>query len=163
MAVRTSHATAVIGGSVLLALLAGCGSSPVGLDPDQVDFADALGVDLDQMTKTDSGLYYQITQEGEGDDVAESGDVLTVEYTLWLSDGQLIDSSGSSGPLTFTLGQGQLISGFEEGVTGMRLNETRLLVVPYWLAYGTTTYGIIPAYSTIVFEVTLTDLVKSSS
>lgn len=164
MRLELSDAAARLGALVMLALVAGCGTNPVGpTTPEEVAYADVLGVDLAQMTMTESGLYYQVLEEGEGEAVAERDDGLTAEYQAWLSTGRLIDSSDFSGLLTLTLGEGRLIAGFEEGVQGMRLNETRLLVIPYWLAYGSTKYGIVPAYSTVVFRVTLVDLLKAGA
>lgn len=164
MRVGISRATALLGGPVLLALLGGCGSDAVGpTEPDEVEYAESLGVHLDQMTQTESGLYYQIREEGEGEDVAANGDVVTADYFAWLPNGRIVDASDYSGPIMRTLGQGMLIAGIEEGLRGMRLNETRLLVIPYYLAYGNARSGIIPPYSTLVFEVTLTDLGKAAT
>lgn len=164
MRLRLSGIVPGLLGPLLLVALAGCGSDPMGpTTPEEVEYADFLGVDLDQMTMTESGLYYQTREEGEGEEVSENGDRAGAEYSVWLSTGQLLGTSSSSGPLDFTLGDGGLIAGVEEGAVGMRLNETRLLVIPYWLAYGTSDYGAVPAYSTLVFELTLTSLTKGGA
>ncbi len=77
----------------VLPAVAGCGSDSTGpVDPTELEFAAALGVDLDDMTKTASGLYYQDLVVGDGAAVA-AGDQVTVHYTGWLHDGTEFDSS----------------------------------------------------------------------
>ena len=116
------------------------------------DFDPSLGVDLSQMTKTASGLYYQDLVTGTGDP-AVAGDSVTVDYAGFLTGGTNFDS-GSFG---FTLGTGRVIDGFDEGVTGMRVGGTRKLVIPPDLAYGSTgAGGLIPPNATLVFDVDLT-------
>jgi peptidylprolyl isomerase len=74
-----------------------------------------------------------------------------------LADGTKFDSSLDAGqPFEFTLGAGQVIPGWDEGVTGMNVNGTRLLVIPPELAYGASGYPpTIPANATLTFEVQL--------
>lgn len=146
---------------VVLVLLGGCGSDPVGpRDPEDLTFAASLGVDLSQMTRTSDGLYYEVLVAGEGTDVVQEGDELSVDYTGWLHNGNRFDG----GTYEFTIGGDdpldQVIDGWFLGLQGMRLGETRLLVIPYSLAYGDQRAGDIPKYSTLVFEVTIDSLVK---
>ena len=102
---------------------------------------------------TASGLVYEDLQVGDGAQV-RSGDTVTVNYTGWLQDGTKFDSSIDSGqPAEFTLGQ--VIQGWNEGLVGMKVNGTRLLVIPPVLGYGATANGPIPANSTLIFEVQL--------
>lgn len=75
-------------------------------------------------------------------------------YTLWLPNGQRLDS----GTFPFTLGTGQAIQGFDEGVTGMAVGGKRKLVVPPELAYGSRGQGGIGPNQTLVFEVELTKI-----
>lgn len=145
----------------VLVLLAGCGSDPVGpRDPEDLNYAASLGVDLSEMTQTADGLYYEILTPGQGTDVVEEGDELAVDYTGWLHNGQRFDG----GTYEFTIGgddpSDQVINGWFLGLQGMRLGETRLLVVPHWLGYGDRRAGEIPKYSTLVFEVTIDSLIK---
>ena len=80
--------------------------------------------------RTKSGLAYQVIVHGTGA-VAVPGDRVTIHETLTLPDGRLIFSSRSKDQsVTFTLGANQVIRGVEEGVTGMRVGERRLLLVP---------------------------------
>jgi hypothetical protein len=102
---------------------------------------------------TASGLVYEDLQVGDGATV-KAGDTVSVHYTGWLQDGTKFDSSIDRGqPSTFTLGQ--VIQGWNEGVVGMQVNGTRLLVIPPSLGYGSTANGSIPANSTLIFEVQL--------
>ena len=148
----------------LMAILAlsgvSCSSStaPRPRDPTELNFNSSLGVDLDQMIRTTSGLYYQVLQEGEGEDTAVIGDLVGVYYSVWLHDGTLLDSREEGSPLVDRLGD--FISGFDEGVEGMRIGETRLLVIPWELGYGETRVGNIPPYSTLVFRVRLASITK---
>lgn len=86
-----------------------------------------------------------------------------VYYKGWLTNGQMFDQSrtGSDGKLTpfiFTLGAHQVITGWEEGVLGMKVGGTRLLVVPPAAGYGAAGQGSIPGNSVLVFEVQLLDV-----
>ena len=130
------------------------------LAPDEVTYAPELGVDLEAMTLRESGLYVQVLEDGEGPEAAP-GDILGVDYTVWLIDGTRLDSSFDhepAEPLTMVLGRTRLIDGWTEGVTGMRLGEKRRLVVPYQLAYGERGRPPkLPPYSTLVFELELAE------
>jgi FKBP-type peptidyl-prolyl cis-trans isomerase len=87
---------------------------------------------------------------------AKPGDQVTVHYTGWLTDGTKFDSSVDRGePFTFGLGNGEVISGWDEGVAGMKVGGTRKLTIPPDMAYGSTGQGPIPPDATLVFEVKL--------
>ena len=105
---------------------------------------------------TASGLVYEDLQVGDGT-TAKSGDTVSVNYTGWLADGTKFNSSLDRGqPLDFSIGAGQVIPGWDEGVNGMNVNGTRLLVIPPDLAYGASGYPpTIPANATLTFEVQL--------
>jgi peptidylprolyl isomerase len=66
----------------------------------------------------------------------KTGDTVKVHYTGKLDDGTVFDSSHERGPLEFTLGDGKIIPGFEEALTGMKLNETKTVKIPFDKAYG---------------------------
>jgi FKBP-type peptidyl-prolyl cis-trans isomerase len=110
-------------------------------------------------TKTASGLEYWDIKVGTGA-VAESGQHVKVDYTGWLTNGKKFDSSvGTGKPFEFVLGAGQVIKGWDEGVTGMKVGGKRQLRIPPDLAYGAKGYpGVIPANSTLVFDVQLIDV-----
>lgn len=99
---------------------------------------------------------------GEGAE-AVSGDEVTVHYTGWLLDGTKFDSSLDRGqPFTFKLGVGEVIEGWDRGVRGMQTGGIRKLTIPSELAYGDRAVGggLIPANSTLVFEVELLDIAR---
>lgn len=134
-----------------LAALA-CGDSPTSIEDTR--FAATLGVDLDSMTRTASGLYYADKTVGTGA-VAQSGKMVSVYYKGSLPDGRVFDSLSSGAPLSFRLGTGAVIPGFDEGITGMKVGGKRLMVIPPSLGYGNRAAGSIPPNSILVFEVTL--------
>lgn len=104
---------------------------------------------------TVDGLMMQDTTVGNGA-LVQDGDVVSVHYIGMLTDGTRFDSSYDRGePITFTVGSGQLITGFDRGVVGMKVGGKRTLTIPPELAYGAQAVGAIPADSTIVFEVEL--------
>ena len=83
--------------------------------------------------------------------------IITVNYTGWLEDGTKFDSSLNPGrePLRFTLGAGQMIQGFDQGIPGMKVGGKRKLTIPPNLGYGSQDKGIIPPNSTLIFELDL--------
>lgn len=105
---------------------------------------------------TASGLKYETVKEGTGAE-AKAGQEVSVHYTGTLTDGKKFDSSRDRGqPFRFALGAGQVIKGWDEGVAGMKIGERRKLTVPPELAYGDRAVGgVIPANSTLVFDVEL--------
>lgn len=90
---------------------------------------------------------------------AQVGDQLVVHYIGKLSDGTVFDTSVGGSPYTFTLGGGEVIPGWDQGLQGMKVGGKRLLIVPSDLAYGPTGYGPIPGNATLTFEVELVDIV----
>ena len=82
---------------------------------------------------------------------AKKGDKVKVHYTGKLEDGSVFDSSGGDSPLEFTLGQGQVIPGFDQGVLGMEPGESKVLNIPVDQAYG-------PHNPDAVFEIDRSEL-----
>ncbi len=144
----------MIAASLLLSSWACGADGPTGpKSPTELDFAPELGVNLDQMTKTSSGLYYQELVVGTGEE-AVTGDYVTVHYTGWLHDGTQFDSSVGGEPVRFNLFQ--VIAGWGEGVPGMKVGGKRKLVMPPHLGYGSSGFaGIIPSNATLVFDIEL--------
>lgn len=90
---------------------------------------------------------------------AAAGKTVNVTYTLWLySDTAADHKNGASlqtGSFSFTIGSGQAIAGFDQGVTGMQVGGTRTVLVPASLAYGASGSNGIPPNAGLVFQVTL--------
>lgn len=156
-----------IGVLVLAGFLAACGGDGGGEvegaqvtgEPTELTYAPALDVSLDQMTRAPSGLYTRELAVGDGA-TAQSGNQVTVHYTGWLADGEKFDSSRDAGqPFTFTLGAGEVIQGWDEGVAGMQVGGRRQLVIPPALGYGERgAGGVIPPNATLVFDVELLEV-----
>ena len=110
-------------------------------------------------TKTPSGLEYWDIKLGTGP-TAEKGQPVKVHYTGWLTTGKKFDSSVDSGkPFSFTLGAGEVIKGWDEGVAGMKVGGKRQLKIPSQLAYGEKGYpGVIPPNATLIFDVELLEV-----
>jgi FKBP-type peptidyl-prolyl cis-trans isomerase len=127
--------------------------------PGKDGFSASLGVDTAAMTKTPSGLRYQEMTPGQGK-VATAGLKVSVQYTGWLPNGEKFDSSRDRNqPFSFTLGAGEVIAGWDEGVAGMKVGGRRKLVIPPDLAYGTAgAPPDIPPGATLVFDVELLDV-----
>ena len=106
--------------------------------------------------KTDSGLQYWDIKVGTGDE-AKSGNHVKVHYTGWLATGKKFDSTvDANQPYEFTLGQGDVIKGWDEGIAGMKVGGQRQLRIPPELAYGESGYKtIIPPNATLIFDVQL--------
>lgn len=97
-------------------------------------------------------------ERGSGAPVG-NGDTVTVHYEGSLPNGERFDSSRDRGePFTFTVGQGRVIEGWEEGILGMREGGTRILVIPPDLGYGPQRVGAIPPNATLVFTIELLEV-----
>src|SRR5580692_6814128 len=106
--------------------------------------------------KTESGLQYWDIKEGLGTP-AKAGDHVKVHYTGWLTTGKKFDSSvDANSPYEFTLGEGNVIKGWDEGVAGMKVGGKRQLRIPPELAYGETGFkDIIQPNATLIFDIQL--------
>ena len=120
--------------------------------------AEYLAKNKIEVEPTQSGLYYVMTQEGNGEK-PEAGQMVKVHYTGKLLDGTVFDSSVERGePIDIPIGVGQVIPGWDEGIQLMSKGEKGVLYIPYYLAYGDRQAGdkIVP-FSNLIFEVELVD------
>ena len=150
------------------------GFSPFGRSQPQVtavDQSQTLSADMQGQTAPTTLPTQNVTQLQMQDKVvgtgaeAAAGDSVTVNYIGALTNGQVFDASANHGTsgFTFNLGMGQVIKGWDQGIVGMKEGGKRLLVIPASLAYGNQAVGnVIPANSTLVFEVELLKVQKST-
>jgi FKBP-type peptidyl-prolyl cis-trans isomerase len=109
---------------------------------------------------TSSGLEYKDLKNGSGEP-ATRGDRVVVHYTGWLADGKQFDSSLGGEPFAFTLGVGEVIAGWDEGISGMRIGDRRKLWIPAKLGYGRPgAPPEIPPNAELIFEVELLEIHK---
>ena len=131
-------------GAVLATVVAACNNSPT----------------------TPSGAAFSSTDLLVGSGAtAAVGNTVRVNYTGWLYDatktdgkGLVFDTNLGGSPLSFVLGVGAVIAGWDQGIPGMRVGGKRRLVIPSSLGYGASRYGAIPPDSTLVFEVELVNV-----
>jgi FKBP-type peptidyl-prolyl cis-trans isomerase FkpA len=149
-------------------LLTGCAEPPIAKpavsgQPSELKFASQLNVKLDPTELRPSGLYVHDLVVGTGP-VCDSMSTAEVHYTGWLADGSKFDSSRDRNEtFRFTVGIGQVIGGWDEGVRGMRVGGRRQLIVPPKLGYGDIgSAPVIPRMATLVFDVELMGLPPAS-
>ena len=121
------------------------------------EFAAWLAANNVKAQPRESGLIYVCTKKGKGPKPGYKQNV-KVHYTGKFLDGTVFDSSVERGePISFALGVGQVIKGWDEGIALMSKGEKGILYIPYDLAYGTRQNGPIPACANLIFEVELVD------
>ncbi len=152
-----NRASLLLAGAAALALAA----LPVsGSQNNAAPQKDAEKKSESKMTKTPSGLQYEDTVTGTGAS-PKNGQTCVMHYTGWLwesgAKGKKFDSSVDRGkPFEFGIGQGQVIKGWDEGVSTMKVGGKRTLLIPPTLGYGARgTGGVIPPNATLLFEVEL--------
>jgi len=157
MSIKTTKTRAIS----LVTLAAALGLSLVvatggrAANPGQAD-----GSKSKKMTKTESGLQYLDDKEGTGES-PKTGRTCVMHYTGWLwendAKGKKFDSSKDRGqPFEFTIGVGEVIKGWDEGVATMKVGGKRQLLIPPNLGYGARGAGrVIPPNATLLFEVEL--------
>lgn len=119
---------------------------------------------LQALPASDPIARFEIIDQRSGEGApAQAGQTVSVHYTGWLFDadapqqrGAKFDSSLDRGqPFSFTVGGGQVIRGWDEGVAGMQVGGTRVLMIPPEYGYGERRVGPLPANASLVFEVQL--------
>jgi peptidyl-prolyl cis-trans isomerase cyclophilin type len=116
----------------------------------------AFAKEVEGFSKTESGLYYQITEHGNGEQ-PQKGQYVAVHYTGMLLDKTVFDSSyRRREPIEFKVGVGQVISGWDEGIMLLHQGDKARLVIPAELAYGSRGAGdVIPPNAPLIFDVEL--------
>lgn len=128
----------------------------------EVNFAEGQAFLLENAKKegvvtTESGLQYEVLQKGEGEEKPTASSKVKVHYHGTLIDGTVFDSSVERGePISFKLGQ--VIKGWQEGLTYMSVGDKFRLYIPSPLAYGKSGSGPIPPASALIFEVELLEI-----
>lgn len=129
--------------------------------PGEAKPAAAVAAAPEAAVTTASGLSYVDLVVGSGSQPT-SGKPVKVHYTGWLENGTKFDSSVDRGePFVFTIGAGEVIPGWDEGVMTMKVGGKRRLIIPSQLGYGAAgAGGVIPPDATLIFEVELLDAAK---
>ncbi len=161
--IATALALAVV---ILFFILPGL--SPFGAPAPANEAAPDVTINNTQTTSTtmpiENATELQIIDEVAGTGAsAAAGDSVTVNYVGSLTNGTVFDASANHGTtgFTFSLGAGQVIKGWDQGIAGMKEGGKRKLVIPAALAYGNQAVGnVIPANSTLIFEVELLKVQK---
>ena len=127
-------------------------------DPEDVEFAPSLGIDLDDFEELPAGLLFRMDAFGEGP-TASPGSEIEIRMTGWLPTGEIFVEWDAVDPLTFVLGQpdAEVVAGVHEGVNGMDVGEIRTLIIPPYLGYGGAPppESGIPNHSWLVYEIEL--------
>lgn len=117
----------------------------------------------DQMQVEVSAPEMMIIREGEGEQTSSAGDTLSVFYTGYLIDGTTFDSNVGGNEFQFTIGAGEVISGWEIGLIDMKVGEVRRIVLPPDYGYGDMQVGQIPPNSVLIFDVELKSINKAQT
>ncbi len=148
------------------------------LETDTQIIEDYIAANNLNASRTESGLYYVIEEEGDGVEIDE-GDLAFVHYAGYLLDGTLFDTSnkdlattknmyneqrdlaGQYGPIEVAVGEGRVIQGWDEGLALLQKGSKAKLLIPSPLAYGDRQSGaLIPPNSVLLFDVEITDVQK---
>ncbi|MEA2516217.1 MAG: hypothetical protein QOG16_55 [Actinomycetota bacterium] len=142
-------------GLIVVAVMSACSSS------DDTDAEHSCQTGVDQ--EVTEGLTITEVECGEGDE-AKAGDTVLVHYTGKLEDGTEFDSSEGGDPFSFTIGAGDVIKGWDQGIPGMKVGGKRTLTIAPELGYGDAgAGGVIPPGATLIFDVELVEITSQGS
>ncbi len=112
-----------------------------------------------EMKETQTGIRYDIYHLEDDTIDAKSGDVVSIVYSLHLLDGTRVSDTDLSGPITFKVGQGDVVSGLHEAVTLLSVGDSARLILPSYLAYGLTgDQNKIPSNAALFYDLSLVSL-----
>ena len=123
-----------------------------------IEFDPSLGINLDSMTRLESGVYIEDGEIGSGN-IINATSTVRMTYVGYISDGSSFGQSESAG-FGFTLGTNAVIPGFELGIIGMTQGGTRRMIIPPSLGYGDENQTGIPAGSVLIFDVEALDVIS---
>ena len=128
-------------------------------EADKREFWEFVNTKYPSAARTESGLAYIITEEGEGDK-PKAGNTVSAHYTGTFKDGKKFDSSyDRNQPIAFPVGQRRMIPGFEEGSLMLGKGGKATLIIPFWLAYGVGGRPPqIPPKAVLIFEIEIVDI-----
>lgn len=106
---------------------------------------------------TASGLYYIEKEAGSGPQVAV-GDIVSIDYTLTLVDGRVVETTLTRQPFEFCVGDGHVIPGLDEAIQRMHVGTQAMAIIPSRIGYGNKDVDGIPPYSTLIFDITLREI-----
>lgn len=125
--------------------------------PDTAPHQEGGQADDKNKITTKNGMTIETTKDGSGTGII-NGQIAVMQYTGTLTDGSVFDATSKRGgtPFEFTLGAGQVIKGWDQGILGMKVGEERTLTIPPELGYGPQGYPpVIPQNATLIFTVKL--------
>lgn len=120
-----------------------------------LQLAPALGIPEDSLHFVGRGVYVRDVQVGNGQPIDSTSEI-SLHFVGMFTNGKIFTATQAK-PFRFTMGTGQVIEGWEDGLRGMRVGGRRQLVIPPFLGYGGEAYGEIPADATLVFDITLVE------
>lgn len=162
---QRARRAAVLAGIAAVAILAAC-KNPAGTptnvvtNPLGATYDPALGIRIADYQVTTNGAYTYDSIIGGGA-IANAGKLVKLRYIGYLANGVIFDKNtnvATDSVLTFTIGSGSVIQGFDEGLIGMRQGGKRMIIIPPTLGYGSTARAGIPANSILIFNISLTSV-----
>lgn len=121
-------------------------------------FEDKVRLKSKKFTSTETGLCYAITKQGTGAKAA-NGKKVVLHYTAKLFDGTKFDASyDRNTPYEFTLGAGQVMRGWDEGIANLNVGTKAIIYIPWYLGYGNNAAGPIPAKTDLIYEVEILEV-----
>lgn len=111
-----------------------------------------------EMSTTETGIRYEVFYNTEGE-TASNGEIVSVDFSLYLLDGRKVSDTQTSGPITFKVGEGDVVSGLHEAVKLLAEGDSARIILPSYLAYGLTgDQNRIPPNAALFYNLSLVNL-----